>query len=70
MSTIPLEAPAAADTGTTDINSVHVWCHDPNTALCGLDVSNHPEVSEDVDATCVMCAELEEQPCPVCGNAA
>jgi hypothetical protein len=44
----------------------HIYCCDPDTALCGVDVSKHPVVDLD-DADCAVCLDLEDQPCPTCG---
>lgn len=43
----------------------HIYCCNPDRALCGTDVSNMPEID---DANCVVCLALEEQPCPDCGS--
>lgn len=64
--TAPIVAPAPTRTGgSTDLN--HIYCCDPDIALCGADVSAHPIVDLD-DADCVVCLDLEEQPCPTCGQ--
>jgi hypothetical protein len=47
--------------------TTHVICCDPNTALCGLNVSEEPEVPEGTGHDCIVCLDLEEQPCPHCG---
>lgn len=44
----------------------HVVCCNPDIALCGSDVADVDWVSNDAEATCVVCAELEELPCHRC----
>lgn len=59
-------APAPSRTGgPTSIN--HVFCCDPDTALCGVDISNDEIVDYD-DADCVVCLDLEDAACPHCGE--
>jgi hypothetical protein len=59
----------APDAGTTgfDNDTTHVFCCDPDTALCGFDVSDTPEVSDGVGHDCIVCVDLEAQTCPHCG---
>lgn len=61
------QAQATEQTAALDSDMNHVYCCDPNTAWCGTDISNHPEVSEDTPLDCIVCADLEDLPCPVCG---
>ena len=56
----PLTSHDAAD-------ETHVVCCNPEIALCGSDVSGTPWVDQDEEATCVVCHDLEGQPCPSCG---
>lgn len=66
MTATPAETePAVSATSGGDLN--HVYCCDPDTAWCGTDVSDAAEVGPDTDIDCVVCAELEDLPCPVCG---
>ncbi|MFF8997104.1 hypothetical protein ACF1GW_30780 [Streptomyces achromogenes] len=65
MTTAP--APVADTTGY-DNETTHVYCCDPNTALCGWDVSDTPEVPDGVGHDCIVCTDLETQPCPICGD--
>jgi hypothetical protein len=51
--------------GPTD--TVHWWCCNPHIGLCGTDLTNTPEVDDDTDVTCVVCLDLDHQPCPHCG---
>lgn len=58
--------PAQARTsGPTNIN--HIFCCDPDTALCGADISGDEIVDYD-EADCVVCLDLEHQTCPLCGE--
>jgi len=56
--------PATTGTGTTNRDITHLWCHNPDIALCGTDVSGYPEVANDVPATCVVCAGGPTKPTP------
>ena len=53
-----------------DPDIVHgVCCEYDSISLCSLDVTDVHVVDDDVATTCVVCAELEEDPtfCPVKG---
>jgi hypothetical protein len=43
---------------------VCIVCCDDDTALCGRDVSSDPWTPDD-DVTCVVCLDLENQPCAI-----
>lgn len=60
-------APTLVRLSTTDSDITHLYCCNPDVALCGTDVSDVPELADDAEITCVVCADLEEQPCPTCG---
>ncbi|MEU9208505.1 hypothetical protein AB0D27_11260 [Streptomyces sp. NPDC048415] len=45
----------------------HVVCCNDDVALCGTDVAGQEWVDDDEDPTCVVCRELADAPCPVCG---
>jgi hypothetical protein len=60
------EPVALRDSG--DDSFTHVVCCNPNLALCGSDVTDVDWVGDDVEATCVVCAELEELACTRCGE--
>ncbi|MFH8867153.1 hypothetical protein [Streptomyces griseus] len=48
-----------------DLN--HIYCCNPDLALCGTDLSTHPIVGID-DADCVVCLDLEDDECADCGE--
>jgi hypothetical protein len=54
---------AVADEGLS-----HAVCCDDNVALCGTDVADVQWIDDDGDATCVVCRELDGQPCRICGT--
>lgn len=67
MSALASALAEATTSGTTD-NLDHVYCCNPDAALCGTDISGHEFASFDV-ADCVVCADLEAvgAPCsPTC----
>lgn len=45
----------------------HVHCCEPYRALCGADLHEAVIVEPEEETTCVVCADLDEQPCPKCG---
>jgi hypothetical protein len=60
-------APASAAASTGD-DLAHVYCCNPDVALCGTDVTGVPEVPDE-DTTCVVCLDLEDADfacCPTC----
>jgi hypothetical protein len=50
-----------ASTGSDELN--HIYCCDPDIALCGTDISADNEVDLDV-ANCVVCLDLEAAALP------
>jgi hypothetical protein len=54
-------APDRTTTGSGDLD--HVYCCDPDLALCGTDVSDVPEIDPDTDVDCIVCNDLDGQPC-------
>ncbi|MCX5537831.1 hypothetical protein OG785_45575 [Streptomyces sp. NBC_00006] len=60
-----LTAPAASTGPSVGDETVHLYCCDENRAICGVDLTDMPEVDE--DENCVVCIDLEETPCPDCG---
>lgn len=51
-------------------NMIHAFCWcDESIAICGADLSDYKEVlSPDVEAECIVCDDLEDRPCPRCGE--
>jgi hypothetical protein len=46
----------------------HFFCEcNPNLGLCGTDISDHDFASDEMQATCAVCADMEDLPCPRCG---
>lgn len=58
MKTAPVPAPARTSAGD---ELDHIYCCDPDLALCGTDISGHED--NDADGTCVVCLDLEFAPC-------
>ncbi|WP_151775708.1 hypothetical protein [Streptomyces abyssomicinicus] len=68
MTLAPTTAPAAGNTASTPGSELtHLFCCDPDRALCGLDISEAGEPQEG-EQDCVVCADLDEQDidCPQC----
>lgn len=61
MTTSLAPAPVKTTNGSSDLD--HLYCCDPDLALCGTDVSDVPEIDADSDITCVVCADLDGEPC-------
>jgi hypothetical protein len=59
--------PAPAETTCTSDVIAHVYCCDPDTALCGHDIRDMPEVVGPTPNDCIVCLDLHDQPCPRCG---
>lgn len=65
MTTATLPTPTATGPDTDDFE--HLWCCDPDRALCGADLSEDDDVGDaDLEAPCPMCEALEEIDLP-CG---
>ncbi|MFF1416535.1 hypothetical protein [Streptomyces sp. NPDC058280] len=58
---------ARASTETVGRDICHLYCCDPNTAICGTDISQHAEVSTDIPVDCVVCVDDTIVACPICG---
>jgi hypothetical protein len=59
-------APTPARTGPGGTDLDHIYCCDPDVALCGTDISDAPEIDPNSEINCVVCADLEFQPCALC----
>lgn len=62
----PTLAPADACTDLSD-GTTHIFCCNRERSLCGQDLTEVPEVPDGVGHDCVVCLDLETQPCPRCG---
>ena len=61
---------ASAGPGSPDDDPYHhLYCCDPDTALCGLDVSGYADNPDDDAPLCPLCALADDEglPCPVPG---
>ena len=67
--TLPAPTTSARDHGR---ELDHLFCdrHAPTRALCGADISGHQLAHDSAVLTepCVVCLDLEEQPCGRCGR--
>lgn len=46
----------------------HIYCHNPNRSLCGEGLTNMEESDGTKEQHCVVCVDLEKQPCKKCGE--
>lgn len=62
MTTATEPAPATTPAGT-DEN--HIYCCNPDRALCGTDLTGHTYLPAGTAPTCVVCTDLENRygPC-------
>lgn len=62
---------ASSGDGCSDDELDHWWCCNPDIALCGTDVSTakEKEINPDSPLTCVVCQDLYDAPCSLCGDA-
>ncbi|MFK0172650.1 hypothetical protein ACIQU5_28025 [Streptomyces sp. NPDC090306] len=62
-------APELATTDGDDGDGLtHLWCCDPDTALCGSDLTGDEDLDDDAEVDCIVCLDLEETVCPRCGE--
>ena len=61
--TTPQAAPTASRSNRSPDGLDHLYCCDPDTALCGTDISDTPELFDDGETTCVVCADLADDDC-------
>ena len=61
-----------ADVADVADRPVHVVCCDPDTAVCGANVSGQDWVPNSTETTCRLCAlvEAEDLPCGMCRGGA
>ncbi|WP_394436257.1 hypothetical protein [Streptomyces sp. SGAir0957] len=62
---VTLTAPSPSAATSVGDEITHLYCCDPNRAICGVDLTGVPEVDE--DENCVVCIDPDEHPCPYCG---
>lgn len=62
MKIAPVPPPLRSSVGD-DLD--HIYCCDPNIALCGTDISDQPE-DDNAEGTCVVCLDLEFALCRLC----
>ncbi|MFE9736154.1 hypothetical protein ACFYO9_37510 [Streptomyces sp. NPDC005863] len=58
MTTTALPQPLITPRSDPNDDVTHLWCCDPNLAMCGEDVSDSPEVDDGVGQDCVVCVDL------------
>lgn len=64
--TSPMPSPTKA---TDDDELTHIFCCDVDRALCLSDISDATfTLDSDGKLECIVCIELEEKPCEVCGQ--
>ncbi|MEV6165728.1 hypothetical protein AB0L71_28210 [Streptomyces sp. NPDC052052] len=61
-------APAPVDTTTSNSELGHIYCCNPDLALCGTDISDMAEIDAEEEVDCIVCNDLEAHPCPTCAN--
>lgn len=61
----PLVEPSTSDDDSLD----HLYCCNPNLAHCGADISDATESDFALTdpSACVVCVDLDRQPCLRCG---
>ncbi|MFF7631431.1 hypothetical protein [Streptomyces cyaneofuscatus] len=62
MTTTLAPTPAQPDTAPGE-RLDHLYCCNPDLALCGTDIGDASEIAPDSDITCIVCADLEDEPC-------
>jgi hypothetical protein len=53
-----------------DTDLCHLTCYDDNIAMCGLDVTGHDWIGDNVDLPpCLLCDYIDREnlPCPIAG---
>lgn len=66
MTTAPAPVVHVLDLDLDDLTT-HIYCCNPDRALCGHDVTDDPEVPGPTPTDCVVCLDLEPKPCRICG---
>lgn len=62
------ESPVLND-GDYDDHLDHIYCCDPDLALCGADIEGVTEETWDTEPAnpCIVCEDLVGKPCRICG---
>lgn len=63
----PIYEAAESTTAATDYSHVVCKC-DENTTLCGLEATDFPWIDDEAEVECVVCADLDEEPCGRCAS--
>lgn len=64
-----LVKPSNTDTDSNYEGVIHIVCYcDLDVALCGELRESRELLPLAVEATCVVCSDLEKLPCPRCGE--
>lgn len=68
MTTTTAPSPVIVSATATESDLSHTVCEcDENAALCGLDVTEFPWDDDEDSPECVVCEDLDDQPCERCG---
>jgi len=70
MSALLLDRPEPPGTAPADGDGwQHIWCCDPDVALCGADLSGVEDSDGEDEPVCTDCAIADalRRPCPVAG---
>ncbi len=67
--TCVFEHPPPCVPASGDGSYCHLWCCDPDVALCGADISGEEECDDPGHVICVLCTLAADagMPCPVPG---
>lgn len=62
---LPAWAPTAVGAEGSDAGADehHVYCCNPDVALCGTDISGHDFAEDNESVSCVVCVDLDGEPC-------
>jgi hypothetical protein len=72
MTALLEKSPETTDTGNDNDDLDHLFHCNPDIGLCGSDISGTPMAADDVvipkDNLCIVCDDLVDHPCPICGE--
>jgi hypothetical protein len=68
IATQPQPQPPASSPAPTAGDEIHLWCCDPDRALCGIDLTGHQDEGDAFpdEWICAMCAVIDNSDMP-CG---